>query len=684
MTSMTAHPKSARSLDHANNRDLADLMTSSGSSHLSSGVVSHWLNALDRFDQGKLKDALAVFQAVDPKTSKINYNIASIHATLGNYDAAVDHFNLAIESDNYMAISYFQIGVCRFLSGHYRKAARSFNTALKLLRGNSVINYQQLGLEYKLYSCEIMYNRALSYFYSGQVTVGIYDLGFAVKEKRFIPEHSILDEALAHFSQSSEFEQDQQQQQRQQQQQQPTQAEPQQHPEVDIRNMLNIPKNADARSQRFSLLAPPNYKIAALDSLANNNSNTSLNSANSAASSAPEKPSEMVYTLFSVPQGALFRLTDTKVQYILGDKYADPKAAAAQDKAQTQTQTQTPMVASSPSIVRAHTVHNTNASSSPPSAAVPPRKSSMKTPSATPVVGALSGSHHYPRLDTNSLVRKTSITTETYTPHSSANSAASSSNASSFTSIQSSQASPTHSSDSDYSLNTTNKPGHLQAVKEVPVEDPAKQIYPTAPLRAVPEKPPSPVEEPPPRSAERAKLGPAAHIGGAMGPPSSQAQAHMASKPVPTFTDSPMSPESITTPQFSSPDARQYHPGSARSLAGTVSSPATTAAGADAIKVKIHYSKETRVMLVHRGISFTDFRQRIAGKLEGAATTSATGQNKTAPVDPEHVYPRVKDEDGDLVLLGDQEDLDVVLEEVCNDNAAPGKKKLAVFVELMI
>ena len=37
----------------------------------------------------------------------------------------------------------------------YNEAMDDFQTALKTLRGNLLIDYKQLGLQYKLYSCEV-------------------------------------------------------------------------------------------------------------------------------------------------------------------------------------------------------------------------------------------------------------------------------------------------------------------------------------------------------------------------------------------------------------------------------------------------------------------------------------------------------------------------------------------------
>lgn len=51
------------------------------------------------------------------------------------------------------------IPLITFLSylARYADALSDFDIAFKNLRGNSLIDYKQLGLQYKLYSCEVCY-----------------------------------------------------------------------------------------------------------------------------------------------------------------------------------------------------------------------------------------------------------------------------------------------------------------------------------------------------------------------------------------------------------------------------------------------------------------------------------------------------------------------------------------------
>lgn len=97
--------------------------------------------------------------------------------------------------DQYLAVAYFQQGVSNFLMGDFEEALANFNDTLLYLRGNNNIDYEQLGLKFKLYSCEVLFNRGLCYIYLQQRDAGLQDLSFAAKEK-VVPDHDVIDEAI--------------------------------------------------------------------------------------------------------------------------------------------------------------------------------------------------------------------------------------------------------------------------------------------------------------------------------------------------------------------------------------------------------------------------------------------------------------------------------------------------------
>lgn len=156
--------------------------------------IETWVAALARYDNNEFEDALAEFSKIGD-TSKILFNVGVIHATLGEHEKAVEHYQRAIRLDQYLAVAYFQQGVSNFLLGDFEEALANFNDTLLYLRGNAMIDYAQLGLFFKLYSCEVLFNRGLCYIYLQQMDAGLQDLNYAVKEK-VVEDHNVIDEAI--------------------------------------------------------------------------------------------------------------------------------------------------------------------------------------------------------------------------------------------------------------------------------------------------------------------------------------------------------------------------------------------------------------------------------------------------------------------------------------------------------
>ena len=57
-------------------------------------------------------------------------------------------------------------------------------------------NYEQLGLKFKLFSAEILFNKGLSQIYLGRVEQGLEDMQEARREKA-TEEHNVIDDAMA-------------------------------------------------------------------------------------------------------------------------------------------------------------------------------------------------------------------------------------------------------------------------------------------------------------------------------------------------------------------------------------------------------------------------------------------------------------------------------------------------------
>ncbi|KAI4128761.1 MAG: hypothetical protein LQ347_004049, partial [Umbilicaria vellea] len=156
--------------------------------------IETWVQAITHYDNNEFDESLKAFDGISD-TSKILFNCGVIHATLGEHDKAVECYQRAVRLDQYLAVAYFQQGVSNFLVGDFEEALANFNDTLLYLRGNTYIDYEQLGLKFKLFSCEVLFNRGLCYIYLQQKEAGMGDLSYAVKEK-VTPDHDVIDEAI--------------------------------------------------------------------------------------------------------------------------------------------------------------------------------------------------------------------------------------------------------------------------------------------------------------------------------------------------------------------------------------------------------------------------------------------------------------------------------------------------------
>ncbi|KAJ6602153.1 hypothetical protein B0H10DRAFT_1823402 [Mycena sp. CBHHK59/15] len=153
-----------------------------------------WAAALKAYDEEDFEKALDLFSRI-AESSKILTNMGLIYATLGEHEAAVERFIEATGQDSYLAVAYFQCGVSNFLLARYELAYKDFEEALLYLRGNQAINYEQLGLKFRLFSAEVLFNQGLSLIYLGRMEEGLADMEEA-KRVKATDEHNVIDDAI--------------------------------------------------------------------------------------------------------------------------------------------------------------------------------------------------------------------------------------------------------------------------------------------------------------------------------------------------------------------------------------------------------------------------------------------------------------------------------------------------------
>ncbi|NXN86133.1 NCF2 factor, partial [Bombycilla garrulus] len=148
--------------------------------------------AADRKDWSAALDALT---AVQNPPAKICFNIGCIQLVLGKLVEAEEAFTRSIGCDKHLAVAYFQRGTVFYQRQNHGKAIEDFKEALAQLRGNQLIDYKILGLRYRLFACEILYNIALVYATTENWEKAEEHLTLAISMKSE-PQHNKIDRAM--------------------------------------------------------------------------------------------------------------------------------------------------------------------------------------------------------------------------------------------------------------------------------------------------------------------------------------------------------------------------------------------------------------------------------------------------------------------------------------------------------
>uniref|UniRef100_A0A2K6S535 Neutrophil cytosol factor 2 n=1 Tax=Saimiri boliviensis boliviensis TaxID=39432 RepID=A0A2K6S535_SAIBB len=119
-------------------------------------AISLWNEGVLAADKKDWKGALDAFSAVQDPHSRICFNIGCMHTILKNMTEAEKAFSRSINRDKHLAVAYFQRGMLYYQTEKYDLAIKDLKEALTQLRGNQLIDYKILGLQFKLFACEVV------------------------------------------------------------------------------------------------------------------------------------------------------------------------------------------------------------------------------------------------------------------------------------------------------------------------------------------------------------------------------------------------------------------------------------------------------------------------------------------------------------------------------------------------
>ncbi|XP_055776291.1 NADPH oxidase activator 1-like [Salvelinus fontinalis] len=119
-----------------------------------------WDEAVKAVDARDWQGALSKLNQITEPTSRTLFLTASAHLALGQLEPAIQALDQTIAKDERLAVGFFQRAGAFMMASRLEEALNDCISALKHMRGNMVIDYKQLGLRYKLYSWQVLYNTA--------------------------------------------------------------------------------------------------------------------------------------------------------------------------------------------------------------------------------------------------------------------------------------------------------------------------------------------------------------------------------------------------------------------------------------------------------------------------------------------------------------------------------------------
>ncbi|XP_034451671.1 NADPH oxidase activator 1 [Hippoglossus hippoglossus] len=126
-------------------------------------LLQLWDESVQAVDAKDWQGALDKLEQISEPTSRTLFNSASAHLALGQLDLALQALDLTIVKDERLAVGFFQRAGVMMQIGRLEEGLSDCIWAQKHMRGNIVIDYTQLGLRFKLYSWQVLYNAAAVY-----------------------------------------------------------------------------------------------------------------------------------------------------------------------------------------------------------------------------------------------------------------------------------------------------------------------------------------------------------------------------------------------------------------------------------------------------------------------------------------------------------------------------------------
>ncbi|CAG5116705.1 unnamed protein product [Candidula unifasciata] len=114
-------------------------------------TVSKWHAAMCLLDENRFNEAAHKLLEIQNPSARIFYNLGLLCMLQHRYIDAIQYFNRSIDQDKYLALAFYQRGICYYEIQRFDAAVSDFLSARSMIL-NDCIDYKQLGAEIVLSS----------------------------------------------------------------------------------------------------------------------------------------------------------------------------------------------------------------------------------------------------------------------------------------------------------------------------------------------------------------------------------------------------------------------------------------------------------------------------------------------------------------------------------------------------
>jgi len=164
--------------------------------------LSLWHDSAQEYlDRKNPHRSIEIIEKILDPSSRILFNLSRCHEAMDNLQKSKQSLDRLLAKDPHCAIGFFQRGVISFKMKNYPEALANFEDSQKWVQQGH-IDYSQLGMRYKLYLCEVLFNNAVTLVKLNRTRQALEILTHA-RPLKSEGRHKVIDSVYENLQQSS-------------------------------------------------------------------------------------------------------------------------------------------------------------------------------------------------------------------------------------------------------------------------------------------------------------------------------------------------------------------------------------------------------------------------------------------------------------------------------------------------